>query len=331
MAQLPARPRETADMHSLTHIAVFLRVVDAGSFTAAARKLGLSKPTVSKHIATLEQRLGARLLNRTTRSLGLTEIGARFYGHCQNIMAEVATAEAEVLQSRGAPRGRLRISAPMCFGDRRVAPELPEFLDRYPDIEIDLSLSNHHVDLIKEGYDLAVRVTRTKPAGLVSTCLAPCTHLVCAAPAYLDRHGRPRTVADLAGHNCLMYVFFGSGHSWQLDGPNGPETVKVGGRFQADNGDALRQALLSGLGLALMPTYLVGEDLAAGRLCDVLPGHRENSYAVLAVHPEEGRDLPKVQALVEYLRSRFALSSKSDSVPAARSETAAPTCRHPGL
>ena len=220
-------------MHNLTHLAVFMRVVDTGSFTAAADKLGMSKPTVGKHITTLEQHLGARLLNRTTRSLGLTEIGARFYGHCQNIMAEMATAEAEVLQFSGAPRGPLRIGAPVCFGDRCVAPELPEFPDRYPDIEIDLSLGNHHVDLIKEGYDPAVRVTRNEPAGLVSTYLAPCTHLVCATPEYLERHGRPRTVADLARHNCLMYVSFGSGHSWQLDGPNGPETVKVSGRFQA--------------------------------------------------------------------------------------------------
>jgi DNA-binding transcriptional LysR family regulator len=312
-------------MHSLTHIAVFLHVVDTGSFTAAAHKLGMSKPTVSKHITTLEQHLGARLLNRTTRSLGLTEIGANFYTHCQNIMAEVEAAEAEVVQSSGAPRGRLRISAPVCFGDRCVAPELPEFLDRYPDIEIDLSLSNHHVDLIKEGYDLAVRVTRSEPAGLVSTYLAPCTHLVCATPEYLERHGKPRTVADLARHSCLMYVFFGSGHSWQLDGPNGPETVKVSGRFQANNGDALRQALLSGLGLALMPTYLVSEDLAAGRLCNVLPGYSENSYAVYAVHPEEGRDLLKVQALVEYLRSRFGAAAKPELPFVARAEAAALT------
>jgi DNA-binding transcriptional LysR family regulator len=305
-------------MHSLTHIAVFMRVVETGSFTAAARKLGMSKPTVSKHITTLERHLGARLLNRTTRSLGLTEIGAGFYSHCQNIMAEVATAEAEVLQSSGTPRGRLRISAPVCFGDRCMVPKLPEFLERYPDIEIDLSLSNRQVDLIKEGYDLAIRVTRNEPAGLISTHLAPCTHLVCAAPAYLERHGRPRNLAALAKHNCLLYAFFGSGNSWHLDGPNGPATVKVRGRFQANNGDALRLALLSGQGIGLMPTYLVSEDLAAGRLTDVLPGYRETSYAVLAVYPEEGRDLPKVQALVEHLRACFALSSEAKGFPAAR-------------
>jgi DNA-binding transcriptional LysR family regulator len=312
-------------MNSLTHIAVFMRVVDTGSFTAAARMLGMSKPTVSKHITTLERHLGARLLNRTTRSLGLTEIGARFYGHCQNIMAEVATAEAEVLQSSGTPRGRLRITAPVCFGDRCLAPELPEFLERYPDIQIELSLSNQHVDLIKEGYDLAVRITRNEPAGLLSTYLAPCSHVVCATPQYLERHAKPRRVADLAEHECLMYVFFGSGHSWQLDGPSGTETVRVNGRFQANNGDALRQALLAGLGIALMPTYLVGEDLAAGRLVDVLPGYRENTYSILAVHPEEGRDLPKIQALVEYLRACLVLTSRAESFADVRTEAAALT------
>lgn len=195
-------------MDNLTHIAIFMGVVECGSFTAAAHKLGMSKPTVSKHITTLERHLGARLLNRTTRSIGLTEIGTNFYGHCRNIMTELETAESEVLQSSSAPRGRLRITAPNCFGDQRLAPALPEFLDMYPDVEIDLTLENRFVDLIKEGLDLAIRITRNAPTNHGFRYLAPFVRIVCAGPAYCERHGRPVTALDLVNHNCLVNPCF---------------------------------------------------------------------------------------------------------------------------
>lgn len=292
-------------MHSLTHIAVFTRVVDSGSFTAAAHQLGMSKPTVSKHISMLEAHLGARLLNRTTRSLGLTEVGANFYGHCRNIMAELEVAEGEVVRSGSAPRGRLRVSAPTCFGDRWVAPALPEFLDMYPDLEIDLALDNGFVDLIRDGFDLAIRITREPPAGLGFRRLAPFLHLVYGAPGYGERFGWPETPRHLAGHNCLINPYFAAGDCWQLSGPNGVEAVKVAGRFRADDGGALRSAVLAGCGLALMPSFLVAADVVAGRLCDALPGYRENSFAVYAVYPETDRIAPKVQAFLNYLEPRL--------------------------
>lgn len=293
----------------MTHIAVFLRVVDTGSFTAAARQLGMSKPTVSKHIATLEHYLGARLLNRTTRSLGLTEIGANFYTHCQKIMAELEAAESEVFEYSDTPRGRLRIVVPTGLGDRCVAEHLGGFLELYPEIEIDLTLDSRCVDLIKEGFDLAVRITRDEPSGIGAERLARCQHLVCGSPGYLERYGRPAKPDDLQQHNCLTYSDDRSGEGWRLEGPQGLETVKVAGRIRANDGDALRTALLSGVGLGLMPTYLVGQDLSAGRLCDALPDYRENSYGIVAIFPEAARVCPKVRAFVDYLSAHLDLDT----------------------
>ncbi len=281
-----------------------MRVVDEGSFAAAARKLGMSKPTVSKNVTALERQLGARLLNRTTRSLGLTEIGTRFYAHCQTIMAELEVAEREVLQFSDAPRGRLRISVQPCFGLHCMVSELPEFLDLYPDIEIDLMLDNRPTDLIGEGVDMAIRIAQGEPAGLRAVSLVDCVHLVCGAPRYFERCGLPRTPGDLANHNCLGYVHNGSTDTWQLEGPRGLEPVMVKGRLRANSGDALRVALLSGLGVGLMPAFLVDEDLEAGRLCDALPGYRDNSHSVFAVYPHGNYVSPKVQAFIEYLEMR---------------------------
>ena len=303
-------------MHSLTHIAVFMRIVESGSFTAAAKKLGLSKPTVSKHIATLEDHLGARLLNRTTRSLGLTEIGKRFHVHCRTIMAELDAAETEVLLSSAAPRGRLRITAPSWFGDRLVTAELPDFLALYPDIEIEMSLTNRFVDLIKEDFDLAIRIAPEPPAGLGFRHLLPCVHIVCAAPCYCDRHGRPARPGDLGRHSCLVSTSFASGDCWRLAGPDGVETVKVSGRFRADNGNALHMALLSGLGLSLIPQILVEDDLKTGRLCNALPDYQENSYSILALYPHEHGVPPKVQAVVDHLAGRMGRPDRGADTPA---------------
>ncbi len=292
-------------MQDLTHIAVFMRVVDEGSFTAAAHKLGMSRPTVSKSVATLEQQLGARLLNRTTRRLGLTEIGTHFYAHCEKIMAELEIAKREVSRFSDAPHGCLRISVQPCFGIRCMASKLRDFLDLYPDIEIDLMLDARPVDLIAEGIDLVIRVAQREPQGLCARRLVDCAHLVCGAPSYFERCGLPRTPGDLANHNCLGYAHYGAGDTWCLEGPQGLESVTVKGRLQANSGDALRVALLSGLGLGLMPTFLVDEDIKAGRLRNALPGYQDNSYSVIVVYPQGGYVAPKVQVFIEYLVENF--------------------------
>ncbi len=305
-------------MHSLMHIAVFMRVVETGSFTAAARQLGISKPTVSKHIATLEAHLGARLINRTTRSLGLTEIGSHFHRHCEKIMAELEAAESEVSRFSDTPRGRLRIAAPTVIGDRQIASRLGDFLELYPEIEVELTSDNRPLDLIKEGIDLSVRMAREAPSGLASRYLAPVVHLVCGAPAYFERHGRPERPTDLTDHNCLTSSDFSAGDVWRLDGPVGVESIRVSGRMSANDGDALRTALLSGLGLALMPTFLVEEDLRGGRLRNALPGYQAGDQAIYAVYPESNPVSLKVRVFVDFLAAQLSgLKDGDPSVPGA--------------
>jgi DNA-binding transcriptional LysR family regulator len=291
-------------VRDLTPISVFVKVVETKSFTAAARRLELSKATVSKQVATLEERLGARLLNRTTRSLGLTEIGSKFYAHCQQIMAELETAEDEVTQFSTEPRGTLRITAPVSFGARYLAPDVCDFLQLYPSIQVDLALSDRTLGLSEGSFDLAIRITQKVPAHLRSTRLARCVHLVCAAPSYCRRHGKPQDAEYLAAHTCLVYVHRASGDTWCVDGPSGPTAVRVTGSLRTNNGDAMREALLSGLGIGLMPLFLVADDLKAGRLCDVLPGYRDRSYSIYAVYPDHGAVLPKVRVFVNFLQMR---------------------------
>lgn len=265
----------------------------------------MSKPTVSKHITTLEKHLGARLLRRTTRTLGLTEIGANFYAHCQKVMAEIEAAEVEVLRSSTEPRGTLRISAPTSFGCRPVALSLSDFQDRYPDIKVELALTDRIVDLVTEGFDLAVRIAPSEPSGMGFRLLAPCVHVVCAAPGYCERHGTPEAPLDLRSHNCLIHSEIATGDTWELHGPDGPETVRVTGRLRTDNGEALRLAVLAGFGLALLPTLLVDDDLRSGRLRNVLPAYRDNRRSVYAVWPYTGHVVPKTRACLGYLELWF--------------------------
>lgn len=265
----------------------------------------MSKATVSKHVSMLEEHLGARLLNRTTRSLGLTEAGARFYAHCQKIVAELSTAETELMDAGAAPSGTLRVSAPTCFGTRHLAPLLGDFLRRYPDLEIDMTLADRKIDLIEASHDVAVRIARQAFPGLCSRRLASSPQVVCAVPAYIARYGRPSAPENLVDHNALTHACLTTGDIWTLEGPGGPKSVKVRGRLRANNGSALRPALLTGFGLALMPTFLVGEDLDAGRLVNLLPDYQDNSYSVYAIYAHDRHVSPKVEAFVDFLEQQF--------------------------
>ena len=288
----------------LVHVVAFARVVDAGGFTAAARQLGMSKATVSKHVTTLEGHFGTRLLNRTTRSLRLTDDGARFYAHCHNILSELATAETEILKSNTTPCGRLRVNAPTFFGSRRVTPALYDFLESYPELEIDLTLCDEDDDLVDAGMDVAIRVSRGQAADTHATRLAPCEQIICGAPRYLDRHGAPSVPGELVRHNCLSYAHSPDSNTWWLVGPNGEEHVKVRGRLRANDGEALRCAVLTGLGLALMPALQIAEDLRVGDLVEVLPEYEDRSHSIYAVYPQDRRMLPKVRAFVGFLEAR---------------------------
>ncbi len=293
-------------MEKLDAMAVFARVVEAESFSGAARALGLSKSAVSKQVSRLEDRLGLRLLNRTTRRLSLTEAGAAFYQGCRRVVAEAEAAEQAVTHLAGAPRGRLRVNAPMSFGVRHVSPALPEFLGRYPELAIDLTLNDRMVDLVEEGFDVGVRIAQLADSSLVARHLAPNRSVLSAAPAYLDVRGAPRDIDELEDHACLIYSYQATGETWRLTGPGGARRLNVSGPFKVNNGDAILAAALGGLGIALLPCFICGDDLRAGRLVRVLPdwGLASDS-AVSAVYPAARHLSPKVRVFVDFLVERF--------------------------
>ncbi|UEM18909.1 LysR family transcriptional regulator [Skermanella mucosa] len=292
-------------MDRLDDMCVFIRVVDARSFTLAAERLGLSKSAVSRRMADLENRLGARLLNRTTRSLSLTEVGRAFYDRCARIVADVEEAERAVADLHAQPRGTLRINAPMSFGMMHIAPAIAEFLRRHPGLEIDMDLNDRYIDLIEEGYDVAVRIGRLRDSSLVARRLAPNRRVVVGSPAYFKAHGRPVDPDDLAGHNCLIYTNAPLADQWQFRIDGEVRSVKVSGTLRVNNGEVLREAAVGGHGIAILPTFIIGEQIASGRLDVVLMDFVAGDSAVHAVYPH-GRHLsPKVRVFVDFLAGRF--------------------------
>jgi DNA-binding transcriptional LysR family regulator len=293
-------------MDKLSGMAVFARVVEAKGFSAAAAQLGLSKSAVSKQVSRLEDRLGARLLNRTTRTLALTEVGRIFYEHCARMLAEAEEAEQAVLSLHAAPRGLLRINVPMSFGVMHIAPALPLFLARYPEMAIEMDMTDRFVDLVEDGYDLAVRIASLPESSLIARRLAPNRAVVCAAPDYLARHGEPRRPADLAAHNCLLYTNTPLYDQWRFDGPEGKVAVAVAGSLRANNGEALLQAALAGVGITRAPTFMASTHLCAGRLRAVLTDYQPVAEsAIYAVYPHRRHLTPKVRAFVEFLAAHI--------------------------
>ncbi len=295
-------------MEPYAGIAVFTRVAETGSFSAAARDLGLSKSAVSKRVAALENRLGARLINRTTRRLSLTEVGAAFYERAVRILAEMEEAEQAISRLHGEPRGTLRVNMPMSFGIGHVAPALADFMARYPDLRVAMELTDRRVDLIEEGVDLAIRIAELPDSSFVARRLAPARRVVCASPDYWQRRGRPRHPTDLADHSCLIYTYLSAlsaQREWRFKGPKGPVSVHVSGCLEANNGDALRDAALAGLGVYLAPTFIVGDDLWAGRLEEVLSDYEDSRLSVYAVYPHRQHLSAKVRAFVDFLVERF--------------------------
>ncbi|NBJ12626.1 LysR family transcriptional regulator [Microvirga arsenatis] len=291
----------------VTGMQVFVRVAALGSFSAAARELDLSQTMVTKHVAALEERLGVKLLHRSTRRLTLTEGGRSYLAACERILAEIEEAEAEASLERIEPRGVLRLNVPLTFGFRHIAPAIPEFNRLHPAVSFDLGLADRYVDLIEEGWDLAIRIGRLKDSSLVARRLAPCRTVVCAAPSYLKEHGTPRSLEDLAGHNCLGYTLPSAigANRWTF-GLEGETVVPVQGNLRANNGDALLAAAVAGQGLIYQPTFIVGDSLRDGSLVRVLGSYPTYEPGIHAVLPS-GRQAPaKVRAFVEFLARRFA-------------------------
>lgn len=302
-------------MDNLTDAAVFCQVVESGSFTAAAERLALSRSVVSKYVSRLEDRLGARLLNRTTRRLSLTEAGQSFFARSQRGIREIEEAEAEVSRLQEAPRGSLRLNAPMSFGILHIAPALAEFSARYPELSVDMSLDDRQVDLVSEGFDLAIRIAELPDSSLVARRLGVCRFVVCASPTYLEKFGTPRVPQDLAKHKTLSYRYQASPGEWRFITPEGGYTsVAINSLISMNNGLAIREAVLKGAGITLTPTFIVGEDIKAGRLQTVLDDYRAREISIYAVYPERRHLSPKVRAFVEFMQQRISTSPYWDKL-----------------
>ena len=292
-------------MDRLTSMAVFVRTVERGGFAAAASELGLSPTMTGLHVRALEERLGARLLNRTTRRQSLTEVGRRYYERCKQILADIEAAEGDAMDLLSAPRGRLRITAPISFGTHALTPAIIDYLALYPEVEVDLSLNDRVIDLVDEGYEIALRVGALEDSSLIARKLAPYRLLLCASPDYLRRRGIPRQVEDLANHNCLSFVYARSGYEWRFTGPKGESEVTIRGRFQTNNGDALRLAARRGLGIILQPAALLAEDIASGALVPLLAQHVPPSFPMHIVSLPDRWPTPKVRSFVDFVVERF--------------------------
>ncbi|MEN8182796.1 MAG: LysR family transcriptional regulator [Myxococcota bacterium] len=275
---------------------VFSTVLQAGGFSAAAKKLGLSKASVSREVAALERRLGAQLLRRTTRRMSLTEVGEIFLARCQRVAEEAEAAELSVHRLQAEPRGQIRVATSMSFGHLQLAPRLPDFLERHPSMRVDLDLTDRNIDLVREKFDLSVRVGPPRGQSLVQRRICPVHLLVCASQAYLEKDGTPLEPEDLLQHSCLGYG--PPPEVWNFS--NGRQ-VPTRGRFNADNGDALRQGALAGHGIVYLPTFLVGGDVRAGRLVPILTKHVDLVAGIYAVYPESRHLSPKVRAFIDWL------------------------------
>lgn len=298
-------------MDTLTSMKVFAAVVDCGSFAAAADRLEISRSMASKYISHLEEHLGTRLLQRTTRKLTLTETGSVYHERCAQILADVTQAEEGAAHQTDAPRGTLRLTVPVSFGLLHMGPLVSEYLKRYPDVRIDVLLVDRRVDLIEEGLDLAVRIGAMPESGLIAKRLGSDRLAIAAAPDYLRLYGEPKTPADLARHNCLTYSYAASGNEWRMTGRDGLQhTVKVSGRLRASNGDMAKLAALEGVGLIRQPRFLIGDELRAGRLVEVLRHYHSEELGIYAVYPSRKHLSAKVRVFVDFLSETFALKNE---------------------
>lgn len=285
---------------------VFVRTVEDGSFSATARAMSMSPSAVSKRISGLENRLGVRLLNRSTRRLTLTEEGRLFYERARRIADEVAEAERMVTSMGTRVRGVLRVTASVAMAKAHLLPIFPEFLKRYPDLRLVLELTDRPIDLVAEGVDVAIRFTeQIVDTSVVARKLLSNRRVICAAPAYLEANGAPNSPEDLRHHNCLRLWTVSSWNEWVFDGPDGTRTLTVTGNFEANSADAVYHAALAGLGIARLSTYLVGRDLAAGRLVQVLPQYMQQKADILAVYPHRRNLSPKVRAFIDFVAERL--------------------------
>lgn len=296
---------DNPSMDRLTSMEIFVEVVETGGFTAASEKTGLSRALVSKHVMQLEDHLGARLLNRTTRRVSLTETGRVYYERCKSILADIAEADTCAGEITAEARGKLNVNAPMSFGVLHLGPAIAAYCKQHPLVQVSLDLNDRLVDVVAEGFDVVIRIAQLEDSSLIARKVAPCRRVLCASPEYLNQHGVPKVPQDLAIHRCLLYTNMPSSDNWALTGPMGIETVKVNGPMCANNGEILKSAAVEGLGIALEPTFIVGPDIRAGRLRVVLPDYCPPEIAIHAVYPSRRYLSAKVRTFVDFLSGYF--------------------------
>jgi DNA-binding transcriptional LysR family regulator len=294
-------------MDTIAAIRVFVRVVEAGSFSEAGRQLGLAPSSVSRQIADLEEQLAATLFHRTTRKLSLTEAGHTYFERAMRVIHEVDEAQLAVARLDGSPTGILRVTMPSGVGRFLLADAVPAFCDRYPAVQIVLSMTDRLVDLVDLGLDLAIRLGRQRDSSLVARKIAESPRVVCGSPTYLERHGEPTTPAELADHDCLTWREHPGSNLWRFEGEEGRSEVQASGSLFAANADALAAAAIGGLGLVLLPDWIVGIELREGRLRPVLTSYRTVPAIspIYAVYPRNPHLPPKVRAFIDFLVKRF--------------------------
>lgn len=294
-------------MDRLASIQVFAQVVETGSFAKAADRLGLSTSAASRHVAELEGHLQTRLLNRTTRRVSLTESGRAFYERAVQLLGDLAEAEQEASSAAVVPRGTIRLTTAINFGVRHIAPAIAEFMGRHPEVRFDVSLSDRVVDLVEEGFDLAIRIGSPGGDNLVARKLGETRLVPCASPDYLAKHGAPKTPEELERHNCLTYEYVSPRHVWRFRDRSGAErSVRVAGRLHSNNGDLLAEAAAQGAGIVFEPAFIVGPEVRAGRLVPLLQEFVPAPVPIYALYPSRKHLSAKVRGFVEFLVERFA-------------------------
>ena len=302
-------------MDKLASLKSFVRVVEEGSFASAARAIGQSRSQVNRAVAALEDDLGVQLLNRTTRKVSVTPSGQAFYQRAKAILSDLGDAEDSIREHRDHPSGDIRINAPMSFGTLHLGPALVDFARTYPDIRVELSLDDHFIDPVADGFDMTVRISRpTETLALIDHEIVPMRRVLCASPEFIRTHGEPADIRDLARLPCLHYGNLPSGARWKMTGPDGPVAVQVNGVFCCNNAEVLRDAALAGLGIAELPTFIAGPELQTGRLVSVLCDYAPGPLSLYLLYPPSRQLAARIRLLVEFIQDRFGDQPRWDLV-----------------
>jgi len=292
-------------MDVLLSMKVFRRVAETANFSEVAREMEISQPTVSKYVASLEKHLNIKLFNRSTRHLSLTEVGKQYYDRCIHILDELHETESLIQNQESLPVGTLRINTPVTFGELCIVPHLWKFLDKYPELNIDLIMDDHYVDLVKSGVDLAIRVGPMTDSGLVARKIGDSPRVAVASPEYISRFGEPSNIQDLKDHNCLVYTLLTTRNEWHFMGPKGVETVRVNGRFSVNNPRTICEAVIKGQGIAITPLWLIGDYIKSGQVKVILENYQPTSLDIHAVFPGRRYVPAKVRCFIDYISEGF--------------------------